>query len=98
MKKQKNRKVSTKSLIQKASQDFDNFDELTTEANIEIQLEMEIRRLRKEKNLTQKDLANKMNTQQATISKLEKDISHAKLETLVKLANAFDKKLIILFQ
>ena len=92
------KRTSTKDLVNEALQEIDNFDELMQEATWEIHLEMEIRRLRKEQNLTQKELAKKMNTQQATISKLEKDITHVKLETLVKLANAFDKELIVRFQ
>ena len=44
-------------------------------------------------NLTQKELAEKMGTKQANISKLENGNANPSLEFLKKLANALGKKL-----
>ncbi|MDR1926313.1 MAG: helix-turn-helix transcriptional regulator [Endomicrobium sp.] len=60
----------------------------------------EIIRIRKSKELTQADLAEKINTRQASISRLEKGNLNKlpTIEFLYKIANALNKKLIIKFE
>lgn len=50
-------------------------------------------RLRKEKNLTQEDIANKVNISSQAVSKWENDLSSPDIDTLVRLANIFDVSL-----
>lgn len=49
-----------------------------------------IRDLRKKKNLTQKQLANKAGIAQSTVSDIEDGTKSPKLETLDKIATALD--------
>lgn len=81
-----------------AQKNHPDYEERMAEAELEINLEMKIREMRKAQKLTQADLAKKMNTQQANISRLEKDITNIKLDTLMKLAAVFGKRLNITFQ
>lgn len=53
---------------------------------------------RKEKKLTQKQLAQKTGLSQANISNIEKGASHPTIETLVKIADALGKQLVITFE
>ena len=93
----KERVVSATSFRRRAQERDENYAERMDEAALEIHLEMEIRRLRKAQKLTQADLAEKMHTKQASVSRLEKDVANVKLHTLIKLAMALGKRLEIRF-
>ena len=47
-----------------------------------------IKKVRKEKGLTQKELGDRLGVKQATISMFEKDQTNIKLTTVIKIANA----------
>ncbi|MDR0571931.1 MAG: helix-turn-helix transcriptional regulator [Rickettsiales bacterium] len=55
---------------------------------------------RQEEGLTQEELANKINTKQASISRIEKNNASIlpSMEFLYKIANALNKKLIVKFE
>ena len=54
--------------------------------------------LRLKSNLTQKELANKLNTKQSAISRLERGMINPTMTFLNKLASVFGKKLIVEFK
>lgn len=54
--------------------------------------------LRLKSNLTQKELANKLNTKQSAISRLESGMINPTMTFLNKLASVFGKKLVIEFK
>ncbi len=58
----------------------------------------EIIRLRLEQGLSQKELADKINTKQSAISRLESGEYNPSIEFLTKVANALGKELKISFQ
>lgn len=58
----------------------------------------EIIRLRLEQGLSQKELADKINTKQSAISRLESGEYNPSIELLTKVANALGKELQISFQ
>ncbi|HCR81162.1 MAG: Helix-turn-helix domain protein [Candidatus Pacebacteria bacterium GW2011_GWB1_47_8] len=53
---------------------------------------------RLEKNMTQKDLAEKIGTKQSAISRLESFDANPSFKFLKKVAKAFDAKLVVQFQ
>ncbi|MDD2402308.1 MAG: helix-turn-helix transcriptional regulator [Clostridia bacterium] len=61
-------------------------------------IKREIIKLRIEQGLSQKELANKINTKQSAISRLESGDYNPSLEFLSKVAIAFGKELHISFQ
>lgn len=61
-------------------------------------IKREIIRLRLEQGLSQKELADKMNTKQSAISRLESGEYNPSIEFLAKIANALGKELQISFQ
>ena len=50
---------------------------------------------RKQRNMTQKELALKAGLTQANVSKIEKGLSHPTIDTLLKIAYGLDKRLVI---
>ncbi len=54
--------------------------------------------LRIKSNLTQEELANKLNTKQSAISRLERGMINPTMTFLNKLASVFGKKLIVEFR
>lgn len=66
------------------------------ESENEYNILFEIIRIRKEKKITQKDLAKMIDTKQQVISKMEKRENSPKLKTICKIANAlgYDLKLV----
>lgn len=54
--------------------------------------------LRIKSNLTQEELANKLNTKQSAISRLERGMINPTMSFLNKLASIFGKKLVIEFK
>jgi len=68
------------------------------EEEVFVSLAIQIAEIRQKKKLTQKQLARKLRTTQQNVSRLE-DIQNRSysLETLVKIADAFDKRLKIKF-
>ena len=89
--------ISGKQLNAWLKNNYENYDELMAEAEAAINLDISIYEMRKAVNMTQKELAKRMNTQQGNISKLEKNLSHARVDTLIKLAAVFGKKMTITF-
>lgn len=67
------------------------------EAHISATLEGQIYALREQREWTQKDLADKAGMLQPRISKLEEDCSNVSLNTLRKIASAFDVALSVRF-
>lgn len=61
-------------------------------------IKREIIRLRLEQGLSQKELADKINTKQSAISRLESGEYNPSIEFLAKIANALGKELQISFQ
>ncbi|MDK2821518.1 MAG: hypothetical protein PWP31_1483 [Clostridia bacterium] len=61
-------------------------------------IKREIIRLRVEQGLSQKELADKINTKQSAISRLESGEYNPSIEFLAKVANALGKELQITFQ
>ena len=61
-------------------------------------IKREIIKLRVEQGLSQKDLADKIQTQQSAISRLESGEYNPSLEFLAKVAHALGKELQITFQ
>jgi len=57
-----------------------------------IMVRMEMRKLRKQKNLTQEGLAKKMNVKREYISRIESGEQNVTLETLIKIASAVGKE------
>ena len=66
------------------------FKEVWENSRMEFEILAKLTRLRNEKGLTQKELAEKMGKQQQTISKIEKREKSPTLTTLCNLANALD--------
>ena len=64
----------------------------------EFQIIREIIAVRKDKNITQKELSDLTGITQADISKIENGNANPSLKTLKKLAAAFGKKLVISFE
>ena len=56
-----------------------------------------LRRLRKERNLTQADLARQIGIQQSDLSRMEKGEYRVSLDNLIKLLNAFDVQISAFF-
>ena len=54
--------------------------------------------LRMKKEMTQKQLAKKLDTKQSAISRLEKGMINPTIDFLNKLASAFGKKLVVEFK
>ena len=75
-----------------------NHDELMEVATVAVDLDISIYEMREALKMTQKELAEKLNMRQSNVSRMEKDLSHARIDTLVKLAAAFGKKLKITFE
>jgi len=74
------------------------FKKAFEEEDIFAQLAIQIAKLREEKALTQKELANLLHTSQQTVSRLEHPHNDSfSLKTLLKLAKAFNKKLSVQF-
>ena len=71
------------------------FKKVWEEIQPELQIKMEIMRRRIEKDMSQKELAWKMKTDQATISRLEAGTSNPSLNFLRRVAKALDAKLTI---
>lgn len=66
--------------------------------NIKIGLRNQLKSLRDSQNLTQKDLAELINTKQSVIGRLENNPEGVSLPTLLKLASALDVGLVVRFE
>jgi len=75
----------------KVKKDYDDLE-------VEYKTISKIINLRIENNLTQKDLAEKIGTKQSAIARFENQQVNPTIGYLSKLANVFDKKLIIDFK
>lgn len=74
-----------------ARENIDDYDEILAEVKQERHLQDTFRELRKSQKLTQKELAKKLNLTQANISKIENDVSHMRLDTIVRYLAALGK-------
>ena len=83
--------VSADDMYKSAKEHIQNLDELLEQAALADSLEDEIRALRKKEKITQKDLAKKMYIAQANISRIENDILHTQLNTILKYLSALGK-------
>ena len=70
------------------------FDKAHTRALIAIQIE----ELRKKYNLSQRQLAKKLQTTQQTVSKIEQHDNNVTIGTLERIASIFHKQLIVEFR
>jgi HTH-type transcriptional regulator / antitoxin HipB len=64
----------------------------------ELRVGLIVKELRLRNNLTQEELASKLKTTKSAISRLENSSGGARLDTLEKVAQAFDKELVIEFR
>ncbi|MDX9872522.1 MAG: helix-turn-helix transcriptional regulator [Clostridia bacterium] len=67
------------------------------ELKVQYDIKREIIKLRIEQGLSQKELADKINTKQSAISRLESGEYNPSIELLTKVANALGKELQITF-
>ena len=63
------------------------------ELEVLYEIKKQVIQLRKEKGLSQKELAELIGTKQSAISRLENENYNFSIELLVKIAKAFDKEL-----
>lgn len=75
-----------------------NHDELMAEAKVAVNLDISIYEMRESLKMTQKELAKRLHMRQSNVSRLEKDLSHARIDTLAKIAAVFGKTLKITFE
>lgn len=71
--------------------------EMVELAKLEKQVAKEIENNRKELNMSQKELADKLNTKQSNIARFESGSYNPTIDTLKRIANAFNKQLEIKF-
>mgnify|MGYP000431876437 CR=1 FL=1 len=62
------------------------------------EIQEQIRRLRKDAGLTQKQLSQATGISQANISNMEKGLCQPTIESLKKIADAFGKRLVVEFE
>ncbi len=96
MKRQKMKTLNDRIKTESKNKEFKKYYE---EEGVNVRIALEISKLRKKSHLTQKDLAKKLNVPQQAISRLERpDYAGYTLKTLVKLADVFNKKLLVRFK
>lgn len=61
------------------------------------QLGIQIRSLRKEKNMSQRELGNEAFIEKSTIQRIERGLMNCTVKTLIKIANALDVEYVELF-
>ena len=81
--------LTNKTFGPKGTPKRDNFEQ---ELKMEL-LREEIKRLRKENNLTQEELANLIGVKRAHISKIENSANNITIATLLKVFNALDAQI-----
>lgn len=72
--------------------------ELYDNIDVQFQVALNVIACRKEKNITQKKLSELTGIDRADISKIENANANSTMETLIKIANAFDKQIVIEFR
>lgn len=83
-------KIDAKAELEKEFIRDPEFKKVWEDSRMEFEILAKLTRLRNEKGLTQKELAEKMGKHQQTISKIEKREKSPTLTTLCDLANALD--------
>lgn len=83
-------KIDVKEIIEKKRDSEPKFKEVWDNSRMEYRLLGELIKLRKEKGLTQKDIAKITGSTQQRISQIEKHEKSPTLKTLCNLANALD--------
>lgn len=73
------------------------FKKAYEEAGFKLEIAYKINQLRREKKLTQYDFAQKLNTTQSVIARLEQGCQNLTVNTLHKIAQIFGKKLQVNF-
>ncbi len=97
MKKQPEELRDWKSFKEEALKDPETNEEFEI-LEPEFQIVREIIRFRKENNLTQKELAEMLDTKQSNISRFESGDYNPSLKLLKKLAEKIGKKLVVCFE
>ncbi|MBI5356589.1 helix-turn-helix transcriptional regulator [Candidatus Collierbacteria bacterium] len=75
-----------------------DFKKAWEESEVEYQLSRQIIAARLEKKMTQKELADKADTTQAVISRIERMATNTSVELLKRIASAFDTRLKVSFE
>ena len=70
-------------------------EESHAEYDVFEEIRKQIINARNDSDMTQKELALKAGLTQANVSKIEKGLSHPTIDTLLKIANGLDKRLVI---
>lgn len=83
--------------IAKRSKINPNFKKQYDEENLNLEIAVQIRNIRKSQNMSQRLLAEKMGKPQSTIARIEKG-EYTTIKTLEDIANATNKKLKIVFE
>jgi transcriptional regulator with XRE-family HTH domain len=74
------------------------FEELYKKAKLEEKIALDLIQLRKEAKLSQADLAEKLNTKQSAISRIENAESSITLANLIKYADALGVEVDVIFK
>ena len=94
--------MKKKRMTSKQLDDFlrekDDYDELMAEAESSINFDIFIDELLQTKEITQKELAEKLNISQSSVSRLKGNPSNIRIGILIKLAAVFGKTIRINFE
>jgi len=85
------KRSSVEDFYKSGKKSIKNLDILLEQAQVAMNLEDEMRALRKREKVTQKDLAKRMNIAQTNISRIENDILHAKFDAVLTYLSALGK-------
>lgn len=95
-KKQKGRGPTLKQYLSGEMKDPE-FRRLYEEADIELRVALEITRAREAKKMSQRELADALQTKQQTVSRIERGAQNVTIETLDRIARALGKGLQVRF-
>lgn len=84
--------------IKKRNQKNPNFETIVEKEYENLKLGYIIKELREKENMTQEELAKKLQTTKSAISRLENHTENIRIVTLEKIADVFNKKLHISIQ
>lgn len=93
----KNKKTNFDRFLEKELED-EEFREEFEKGFENLKIGYKINKARKEKELSQKELAEKIGTAQSNISRIERGDQNISSELLYKIAKALDKELVVEFQ
>jgi len=89
------KKVNISAEIEKKRKTDPEFKQVWDDSRMEYRLLGEIVRLRKEKGLSQSELATKSGSKQQVVSRIEKHEQSPTLKTLCNMANALDVEILL---